>query len=137
MIEITKCPEFIKLEIRSIPPLSWTIEFKRDKDGIFEVLAFHHGLGMATSEVHRGRANEEHVTELSKVLEAIRACPQSGNQRVIADGNQIEVRTPSGRFKFCTVEEGVNGETFLHCLQLACSAVLDKSTFQRWNLDAI
>src|SRR5436190_11224692 len=81
------CPEFIKLEIRSIPPLSWTLEFKRDENGIYEVLAFHHGLGMSTSEVHRGHASKEHVTALNNVLQAIQLRPQSGKQRVIVDGN--------------------------------------------------
>jgi hypothetical protein len=131
------CPEFIKLEILSIPPLSWTIEFKRDMNGIYDVLAFHHGLTSETSEVHHGHASEEQVTALSKVLESIQFCPQSGNRRVIADGSQIEVITPSDRFKFFTAEEGENGEAFLHCLQLACSAVLDQSTYQRWKLDAL
>lgn len=130
-------PKFIKLDIWSIPPLNWTLEFKRDEKGTYEVLAFHHGLGMSTSEVHRGHASEEHVTELSRALQAIRACPQSGNNRVIGDGNQIEVKTPSDRFKFFTVEEGANGEAFLRCLQLACSAVLSKSTYQRWGLDQL
>jgi len=131
------CPEFIKLDLRSIPPLSWTIEFKRDESDVYEVLAFHHGLGMSTSEVHRGHASKEHVTALNGVLQAIQLCPQSGKQRVIADGNQIEVRTPSDHFKFFTVEEGDNGEAFQRCLRLACSAVLDASTYQRWKLDTI
>lgn len=130
-------PEFIKLEIRSIPPVSWTLEFKRDENGIYEVLAFHRGLGMSTSEVHRGCASNEHVKALTGVLQAIQLCPQSGKQRVIADGNQIEVRTPSDHFKFFTSEEGDNGKAFQHCLRLACSAVLDASTYQRWQLDTI
>jgi hypothetical protein len=130
-------PEFIKLEIRSIPPLSWTLEFKRNENGLYEVLAFHHGLGMSTSEVHHGHASEEHVTELSRALQAIRLQPQSGNARVLHDGNQIEVKTPSDRFNFFTVEEGENGEAFLRCLHLACSAVLNEPTYQRWELDKI
>jgi hypothetical protein len=131
------CPDFIKLEIRSIPPLSWTLEFKCAEDGTYEVLAFHRGLGMSTSEVHRGRASNEHVTALKSVLQAIQMCPQSGRQRVIADGNQIEARMPGGHFKFFTEEEGDNGEAFQHCLQLACGAVLDATTYQRWKLDSV
>ena len=131
------CPEFIKLEIRSIPPLSWTLEFKCGETGIYEVQAFHHGPGMSTSEVHRGHATREHVASLNSVLQAIQLCPQSGKWRVIADGNQIEVTTPGGRFKFFTVEEGENGAAFQHCLRLACSKVLDASTYQRWKLDTI
>jgi hypothetical protein len=131
------CPEFIKLEIHSIPPVRWALEFKQDENGLYEVLAFHHGLGMSTSEVHQGHASREHVTALSDVLQSIQLHPQSGRQRVIADGNQIEVRMPRGRFKFFSVEEGENGEAFQHCLRLACSAALDASTYQRWKLDTI
>lgn len=132
-----ECPEYIKLEIRSIPPLSWTLEFKRDENGVYKLLAFHHGRGMSTSEVHQGQASEEHVIGLSRALEAIRLCPQSGTSRVIVDANEIEVKTPEGRFKFFTVEEGENGGAFLRCLQLACSAVLSESTYQRWGLEAL
>lgn len=131
------CPEFIKLEIRSIPPLNWTLEFKHDEGGVYDVLAFHRGLGMSTSEVHHGHASEEHVAELIRALQAIRLRPQSGTRRVICDGNQIEVKTPTDHFKFFTVEEGENGEAFQRCLQLACSEVLSKSTYQRWELDKI
>jgi hypothetical protein len=87
--------------------------------------------------VKYGHASEEHVNALYTVLEAIRLHPQSGNWRVIADGSQIEVRTPSDYFQFFTVEEGENGETFLCCLQLACSGVLDKFTYKQWKLDAL
>lgn len=130
-------PEFIKLEIRSISPESWTFEFKWSVNENYDVLAFHQGIREPTSEALRGQALREHVAALNRVLQAIQQCPQSGKQRVIADGIQIEVRTPAGRFKFFTVEEGDNGKAFQHCLQLACSATLDASTYQRWRMDTI
>ena len=131
------CPDYIKLEIRSIPPVSWTLEFKRDGSGGCDVLAFHHWPGMSASEAHRGKATEEAVSALHSALQAIHANPQSGNRRVIADGNLIEVRIPAGRFQFLTCEEGENGGEFQRCLWAACSGALDTATWQRWKLDSI
>ena len=130
-------PTFIKLEILSIPPVSWTLEFKRASNAIYEVLAFHRGIGMVTSETRHGHASAEHVAALGAALQSIRTCPQSGDRRVIADGYQVEVILPGDRFKFHTVEEGANGETFKRCLRLACSEVIDDSTYARWELDAV
>ncbi|WP_395752894.1 hypothetical protein [Prosthecobacter sp.] len=101
------------------------------------MLAFHHGLGMSTTEVRQGHASEEHVAELGRTLQAIQSNPQSGNLRVICDGNRIEAKIPGGRFIFFTVEEGENGVAFLRCLRLACSSVLDESAYQRWGLDQL
>jgi uncharacterized protein YaiE (UPF0345 family) len=129
-MNLNNTPEFIKLEMHSIPPLSWTIEFKRDKNEIstpYRTVVFRHAIGMAVGEAYYGHASEEHVKALYTALESIRQHPQSGNWRVIADGSQIEVRTPSNRFQFFTSEEGENGKAFLCCLHLVCSGFLELS----------